>query len=71
MTTVGHLALTDCQLLQTPRRAPSLLSRLSRTMRVWRQRVRERQSLAEFSEHELHDFGASSADRFQELAKPF
>jgi uncharacterized protein YjiS (DUF1127 family) len=27
--------------------------------------------LAELNEYELRDFGASSADRFQELAKPF
>jgi len=41
------------------------------TFRQWRQRVRERRALAELSERELADFGASSADVYRELSTPF
>jgi len=71
MTTLTRSSLTDFQVPARPRTAPSLLARIIATLRVWRRRVRERQRLAELTEYELHDFGASSGDRFQELAKPF
>jgi uncharacterized protein YjiS (DUF1127 family) len=46
---------------------PGLLAML----RLWRQRVRERRALAEMTERELADFGASSADVYRELSTPF
>jgi uncharacterized protein YjiS (DUF1127 family) len=48
-------------------RPPGLLA----TLRLWRQRARERRALAELSERELADFGASSADVYRELSTPF
>jgi uncharacterized protein YjiS (DUF1127 family) len=41
------------------------------TLRLWRQRIRERRALAELTERELADFGASSADVYRELSIPF
>ncbi|HEY7579122.1 MAG TPA: DUF1127 domain-containing protein [Acetobacteraceae bacterium] len=46
---------------------PALLA----TLRLWRQRVRERRALAELSARELADFGATSADVYRELSTPF
>ena len=46
---------------------PGLLA----TLRRWRQRARERRALAELSDRELADFGASSADVYRELSTPF
>jgi uncharacterized protein YjiS (DUF1127 family) len=40
------------------------------TLRLWRQRARERRALAELTERELADFGASSADVYRELSTP-
>lgn len=68
MTTLTHSPLTDYQLSH---QHPGVLSRVADTVRVWRRRTRERQMLAELTVHDLSDFGASSADRFNELAKPF
>jgi uncharacterized protein YjiS (DUF1127 family) len=41
------------------------------TVRLWRQRVRERRALAELNARELADFGATSADVYRELSTPF
>jgi uncharacterized protein YjiS (DUF1127 family) len=46
---------------------PGLLA----TLRLWRQRARERRALAELSQRELADFGATSADVYRELSTPF
>ena len=44
---------------------------LAATLRLWRQRVRERQMLANLTDRELADFGATTADVYRELATPF
>jgi uncharacterized protein YjiS (DUF1127 family) len=49
----------------TPR--PGLLA----TLRLWRQRIRERRALAAMSARELADFCASSADVYREVSTPF
>lgn len=49
----------------------SLLVRFAKTLRQWRHRIRERRVLAELTERELADFGASSADVYRELKTPF
>jgi uncharacterized protein YjiS (DUF1127 family) len=49
---------------------PHLLARIAATLRVWRQRSRERRALAELNERELADFGATSADVYRELSAP-
>lgn len=71
MATLTHSTLTVFQAKPALRQTPSVLSRALETLHVWRRRARERRRLAELSEYELHDFGASSVDRFQELSKPF
>ena len=71
MATMTHGILTHSQLMPRVNAKPNYLNRLAETVHIWRRRVRERQRLAELSEYELHDFGASSVDRFRELAKPF
>lgn len=50
---------------------PSLISRVTGTLRTWRQRERERAELARMSQAELHDIGCSSADHWVEISKPF
>jgi uncharacterized protein YjiS (DUF1127 family) len=47
------------------------LARLAATLRLWRRRVRERQALAQLTQRELADFGATTADVYRELATPF
>jgi uncharacterized protein YjiS (DUF1127 family) len=49
----------------------SLITRLTGTLRTWRQRERERAELAQLSPAELHDIGVSSLDRWAEIHKPF
>jgi uncharacterized protein YjiS (DUF1127 family) len=49
----------------------SLISRVTGKLRTWRQRDRERAELARMSQAELHDIGVSSADRWEEISKPF
>jgi uncharacterized protein YjiS (DUF1127 family) len=71
MATLTHATMTVFQAKSSPRQAPSLVTRALDTLHIWRRRARERRRLAELNEYELRDFGASSADRFQELAKPF
>lgn len=71
MASLAHPTLTVFHPGQRARQAPSLLARASETVRLWRRRTRERRNLAGLSDYELRDFGATSVDRFQELAKPF
>lgn len=49
----------------------TLLSRLIGTLQLWRRRLHERQALGAMSPLELSDFGASSADVYRELSRPF
>ncbi len=68
MSAFVHPPLTYSQPLVTergPRRG------LLATLRQWRQRARERRALAELSQRELADFGATSADVYRELSTPF
>ena len=39
--------------------------------RRWQRRVRERRELAQLTDRELYDFGASRSDVIAELRKPF
>jgi uncharacterized protein YjiS (DUF1127 family) len=49
----------------------SLISRLTGRLRSWRRRAHERAELAQMSQAELHDIGVLSADRWEEINKPF
>ncbi len=46
-------------------------STLVAILRVWHRRARERRELAHLSVHELHDFGVSLSEAFDEAKKPF
>ena len=41
------------------------------TLRLWRQRSRERQALGRLTDRELQDIGATTSDVYRELAAPF
>jgi uncharacterized protein YjiS (DUF1127 family) len=47
------------------------LARFAATLGLWRRRIRERRALADLTQRELADFGATSADVYRELAAPF
>ena len=74
MAAITHRFLTNSQPLGVRpwlggRSRP--LARLATTLRLWRRRVRERQALANLSQRELADFGATTADVYREVATPF
>ncbi len=41
------------------------------TLRLLHQRIRERRALANLTERDLADFGATTADVYRELSTPF
>ncbi len=47
------------------------VARAISTARLWRRRIRERRALANLTQRELTDFGATSADVYRELNSPF
>jgi uncharacterized protein YjiS (DUF1127 family) len=47
------------------------LAQLSETLRVWRERERQRRELAKWTERDLHDVGLSWSDVIRETEKPF
>jgi uncharacterized protein YjiS (DUF1127 family) len=74
MAVIAHPSLTNSQQLGVRpwfggRKGP--LARLAATLRLWRRRVHERRVLANLSDRELADFGATTADVYRELATPF
>lgn len=64
MSTCTHESMTN-------HHVPGLLSQLSDTLHVWRQRYQARQELAQWTERDLHDVGLSSSDVAFEAEKPF
>jgi uncharacterized protein YjiS (DUF1127 family) len=64
MSTCTHESMTN-------HHVPGLLSQLSDTLHVWRQRYQARQELAHWTERDLHDIGLSSSDVAYEAEKPF
>jgi uncharacterized protein YjiS (DUF1127 family) len=74
MAVIAHPALTNSQLLGVRPwfggRA-AWLTRVVATLRVWRRRVHERRALANLTQRELADFGATTADVYRELGTPF
>ena len=76
MSTLAGQRLTNCQTMALSRSfAPAFgrgtLEGLTGTLRLWRQRMRERAELAALDERECRDIGASSADVSQEISQPF
>jgi uncharacterized protein YjiS (DUF1127 family) len=73
MSGIVYPPLTNSQISARPaagRHHPGPLTRLAAAVRRWRRLSAERQALAELSEYELHDIGASSADVYRELNTP-
>jgi uncharacterized protein YjiS (DUF1127 family) len=48
-----------------------LFAQLSETLHTWRERVRQRRELAQWTERDLHDVGLSRSDIVHEAEKPF
>ena len=51
--------------------AAGLAARISDTIRLWRERVRERHAFHTLGHRELRDLGLSRWEAERELAKPF
>ena len=48
-----------------------LFGQLGETFHVWRDRVRQRRELAQWTDRDLHDVGLSWSDIAHEAEKPF
>ncbi len=55
----------------TNHHVPNGLSGIAETLRVWRERYRQRRELAEWTERDLHDLGLSWSEMIAEADKPF
>ena len=74
MAMIAHPSLTNSQPLGVwpwSGGRKGLLARFAATLRLWRQRIRERDTLASLTDRELADFGATTADVYRELRSPF
>ena len=48
-----------------------VLAQFSETFHIWRDRVRQRRELAQWTDRDLHDVGLSWSDIVHETEKPF
>jgi uncharacterized protein YjiS (DUF1127 family) len=48
-----------------------ILGQLGETFHVWRERLRNRRELAQWTDRDLHDVGVSLSDIVHEAEKPF
>jgi uncharacterized protein YjiS (DUF1127 family) len=48
-----------------------LFAQLNETIHIWRDRIRQRRELAQWTERDLHDVGLSRSDIAHEAEKPF
>jgi len=73
MSSLIHSGLRDFHPSSLPAQAghPSLLERVTDTLRVWRKRAREKRALEQLGERDWQDFGASRSDIDTELRRPF
>lgn len=55
----------------TNHHAPSVLSGIGETLRLWRERYQQRRELAQWTERDLHDLGLSWSEMLAEADKPF
>jgi uncharacterized protein YjiS (DUF1127 family) len=74
MSATSHPFLTNSQVIGVHpatdgRQHP--LAWFAATLRLWRRRIRERRALANLTQRELADFGATTADVYREVATPF
>jgi uncharacterized protein YjiS (DUF1127 family) len=64
MSIISHHSMTN-------HHHSGLLAQLADTVHVWRERLRQRNELAQWTERDLHDVGLSRGDILQETEKPF
>jgi uncharacterized protein YjiS (DUF1127 family) len=50
---------------------PGLLGQLGETLHIWRDRMRQRRELIQWTDRDLHDVGLSWSDIVHETEKPF
>jgi uncharacterized protein YjiS (DUF1127 family) len=55
----------------TNHHVPGILTQLSETLHVWRQRYQSRRELTQWTDRDLHDVGISWSDIVHEAEKPF
>jgi uncharacterized protein YjiS (DUF1127 family) len=48
-----------------------IFAQLGETLRVWRERQRQRRELAQWTERDMHDVGLSWSEVVREAEKPF
>jgi uncharacterized protein YjiS (DUF1127 family) len=64
MSTFTHDTMTDLH-------GWGLVKQVSDTLHIWRDRVRQRRELAQWTDRDLHDVGLSWSDIALEVKKPF
>ena len=62
---------TCSQQTMTNHHVPGILTQLSETLHVWRQRYQSRRELTQWTDRDLHDVGVSRSDVIHETEKPF
>ena len=62
---------TCSQQTMTNHHVPGILTQLSETLHVWRQRYQSRRELTHWTDRDLHDVGISWSDIVHEAEKPF
>jgi uncharacterized protein YjiS (DUF1127 family) len=62
---------TCSQQTMTNHHVPGILTQLSETLHVWRQRYQSRRELTQWTDRDLHDVGMSWSDIVHEAEKPF
>lgn len=72
MAAYVHPLLTISQLsLRPAKQRRGWLAGVATRLQQWRKRSRERAALAQLTQRELADFGATSADVYRELSSSF
>jgi uncharacterized protein YjiS (DUF1127 family) len=64
MSTCTHESMTN-------HHGSEFFARLGETFHVWRERLRQRRELSQWTDRDLHDVGLSRSDIVNEAEKPF
>lgn len=64
MSTCSHESMID-------HHGSGIFAQLGETLRVWRERQRQRRELAQWTERDMHDVGLSWSEVVREAEKPF